>query len=275
MIETPQGGDDMADMDGDKQRLLDNIAYLLQKSGKKIGEVEEAAGVSVGYISRITKDTRAKPGLEFVKGIARFFHISMDQLMYQDLTTASSTEKYLFHFLQKLDQDTLDDRINWTIERPEALAFCRVDENGHVGHPLLTKEHFIVEGPKGVPLREEKVGFNSRTFNEHTAFAGNWFYVRMPEGYCLYLASIKDAFPPSPKNELVIEVWMVSPEGHTKYICSSLVDSSLGPMTAVLYQSVLERSRNPKLEPEYQHVIDAFMSNSFQKKYKEETHGKE
>ena len=266
----------MADMDSDKQRQLDNNTYLLQKSGTKIGELEEAAGVSVGYISRITKDARAKPGLEFVKGLARFFHIDLERLIYSNLASATPTEKYLFDFLKKLDQDTQDDRIKWTLEIPGALAAFREDDEGRVWcHPLLTKDYFIVEGAKGEPLKKEKLGFYSRTFCEHTAFAGNWFYAQMPEEYCLYLASIKDSFPLSQKNEPIIEVWMVSPNGHTKYICSSLVDSSLGPMTAVLYQSVLERSRNPKLEPEYQHVIDAFMSNSFQKKYKEETHGKE
>ena len=39
-----------------KQLMLDNISFLLKEFGKKIGELEAEAGVSPGYISRISKD---------------------------------------------------------------------------------------------------------------------------------------------------------------------------------------------------------------------------
>ena len=39
-----------------KQIMLNNISFLLNKFDKRIGELETEAGVSAGYISRITKD---------------------------------------------------------------------------------------------------------------------------------------------------------------------------------------------------------------------------
>ena len=41
-----------------KQQMLDNITFFLQEFSKKIGELETEAGVSPGYISRITKDEK-------------------------------------------------------------------------------------------------------------------------------------------------------------------------------------------------------------------------
>ena len=45
-----------------KKIMLDNISFLLNESGKKIGELETEAGVSTGYISRISKDEKTKLG---------------------------------------------------------------------------------------------------------------------------------------------------------------------------------------------------------------------
>ena len=46
-----------------KQLMLDNISFLLKESEKKIGELESEAGVSAGYISRISKEGNTKPGI--------------------------------------------------------------------------------------------------------------------------------------------------------------------------------------------------------------------
>ena len=84
----------------DKKRMLENISFLLKEKGKKIGELETEAGVSVGYISRTSKDENAKPGIDFILKVAEALNISVDMLLKVDLTDLTPTEKYLLSFFE-------------------------------------------------------------------------------------------------------------------------------------------------------------------------------
>ena len=51
------------------------------KIRKKIGELEGEAGVSAGYISRISKYGNTKPGIEFIMKVADSFNVCLDTLL--------------------------------------------------------------------------------------------------------------------------------------------------------------------------------------------------
>ena len=78
----------------DKKILLENISYLLKEKEMKIGELEAAAKVSTGYISRITKEENSKPGIEFIMNVAEVLNVGMDTLLKVDLSAQTPTEKY-------------------------------------------------------------------------------------------------------------------------------------------------------------------------------------
>ena len=108
-----------------KTIIFDNIAFMLKESGKKIGELETEAGVSLGYISRMSKEGNAKPGIDFIMKTAEALNVSVDTLLRVDLSSLTATEKYLISFLEKLVKDTFDDKLDWQTETAGWMLFRR------------------------------------------------------------------------------------------------------------------------------------------------------
>ena len=85
-----------------KQIFFDNITYLLKSKDMKIGDLENHAGVSIGYVSRINRDDRnVKPSIEFVMKVAEFFEVNMETLVSIDLSKMTPTEKYILAFIEQ------------------------------------------------------------------------------------------------------------------------------------------------------------------------------
>lgn len=79
--------------------IFDNISYLIKEQGKKVGEVETQAGVSAGYISRNSKDSNSKPGIDFLFRVSEILNTSIDTIMKIPLSELTPTERYLVSFL--------------------------------------------------------------------------------------------------------------------------------------------------------------------------------
>ena len=84
----------------DKNLMLANIYYLIKEQGRKIGEVENDAGMSSGYLSRVSKDQFTKPGIDFIFNVANILKVSIDTLVGVDLTALTPTEEYLLRFME-------------------------------------------------------------------------------------------------------------------------------------------------------------------------------
>lgn len=96
--------------------IFDNISYLIKEQGKKVGEVETQAGVSAGYISRNSKDSNSKPGIDFLFRVSEILNTSIDTIMKIPLSELTPTERYLVSFFEKLKADTAADKILWERE---------------------------------------------------------------------------------------------------------------------------------------------------------------
>ena len=259
-----------------KSVLLDNITHYLEKTGMKIGELEAACGVSTGYISRLYKEKRAKPSLDFVMHVSKVFHVSVDQLVYMDLSKTTATEVYIYQFLQKLEKDTAVDALSWKEEHVADFYGDLESRHYEVDHPLLTYGQMVDETDEGNYVNAEGIGFVSHHFGSNTIFPGTSYALPLPHGVCLYLMPAKKPYlaPDSPEASTV-EVWMVSPEGDKKYLCSTLDKSVLSTMTDELYHAVLAYCKRPNLSSTFQAAIDAFMAGDPPETVvtKEETHG--
>ena len=63
----------------DKSKCLGNIYHLVKERGLKIGDLEDQAGVSIGYLSRLNKDdNKSTPGIEFLLAVAQVLNVSLD-----------------------------------------------------------------------------------------------------------------------------------------------------------------------------------------------------
>ena len=76
-------------MEFNKQTLFDNIAFLVKKHNLRIGELENASGVSPGYISRASKDGGPTPGIEFILKIADKLNVTIDTLILAPILACS------------------------------------------------------------------------------------------------------------------------------------------------------------------------------------------
>lgn len=100
--------------DFDNVHLVNNIAYLAKKHSMRIGDVENAVGVSAGYISRTVKDkTKKKLSVDIVWKIAKLFEVDLEDLLESDLSEAPSNTNLIIKFLDKLQSKTKKNQLNW------------------------------------------------------------------------------------------------------------------------------------------------------------------
>ena len=254
-------------MDFDKKLFFDNVSYLVRKSEKKIGDLEKAAGVSPGYISRTSKEGGAKPGIEFVMKIAEELHVSMDLLVRRNLLEMTPTEEYLSEFLVKLQQDTAGEKLVWNRETAEELNHMEAGE-----HPLLSDEMIPGSDPEtGYPDDRLVVMFVSHAYGLHTVIAEDCFHLRLKNHSVLYLMSVKpddDANDDAAGNyELfgpAYELWFAMSDGSKHYVCNSETLNILGTLTMELHDLVVEQSKHPQVKKDVRAVIDAFMNGDIE-----------
>ncbi len=242
-----------------KQRLFDNIAFLLKVRGMKIGELETAAGVSAGYISRASKEGGSTPGVEFIINAARALGVSVDTLISANMTELTPTEKYIISFLEKLERDTNEDKLDWCCESAESLNCMGTDMNGNPDHHLFSYETFMEESENNVSNELTECRFISHLFDVHTAVNGDCFHLRMKNGVMLYIMNIsKSVYRTNDTDAFAKEVWMYS-RGYPQYLCCNRDVSPIGALVESLYSAISENSKHPKIKNDFQYVINAFM----------------
>lgn len=254
-----------------KKLMLDNIAVLLSESGIKVGELENEAGVSAGYISRLTKDGAGKPGIEFIMNAAEALKVSIDTLLYIDLAGLTPTERYLISFLEKLKKDTAEDKLEWIRYSADSLNRMEPNYDSSVDHPLFSYETFMEAGEGDYPDEVSRVVFTSHTFDVHTYITGDCFSLRLKNGAMLYLMDIsKSVHRVNDPNAFAKEVWMYKPQVGGQYMCSNRDNSPLSALVDDLYAVVKEFSKHPKIMKGLQEAIDAFMRDDLEDDHEEE-----
>lgn len=244
-----------------KNIMFDNISFLLEKYGKKIGELESEAGVSTGYISRTSKDSGAKPGIDFIINVAATLKISIDTLVNVDLSGLTPTELYLVSFFEKLKKDTVDDKLEWNLEPADVLNSQQADINGYVDHPMMNLETFDIKGEAGYPEEVTEVVMKSRAYDTNTYIKGDCFHLKMKNGAKLYIMNVMKAVRNSNENTAIKEVWMYEPNIGKQFLASSEDEFKLADLVDDLYQTIAEFSKHPKIKTEMRSIIDAYIKN--------------
>ncbi len=239
----------------DRKLLFDNIAALVKRSDLKIGELETNAGVSAGYIARTSKDGTAKPGIEFIIGVAEQLHVSTDLLLKTDLTKMDANATYLIGFIEKLTRDTVENKLYWERETEEDLANLESDGDGCVNHPLFMTEYDYEGRPS--------VLFNSRSFSYRTVIAGDCFNLDLKNGARLYIMYIISGANDTTGAK---EVWINVPRVGATYLCGTLSGPAFATSIENLYSYVAEELKHPSLRPDLKVIIDGYMND-----YQDET----
>lgn len=242
--------------------FFDNIAFKLKETGKKIGELENEAGVSPGYISRTSKDGNTKPGIDFIMKVAAALSISVDTLLKVDLSKLTPTEQYIYSFIDKLVKDTVAGKLDWNRETADYLN-NRLEKNdfGYCEHPLFEEETFFEKGEMDYPDKVTRIVFTSHSYDVHTWIAGDCYYLEMKDYTYLYIMNIcKSVYNRRDPETRVKEIWMYK-NGTKQFLCSTKDTTRLSAYIEFLYATVAEDSKHPKVQKEIKNVIDAFMED--------------
>lgn len=248
--------------DFDANITFNNISFLASEQNKRIGELESQAGVSTGYIAR-TRESNAKPGVEFVLRIADALNISVDTLLKVDLATLTPTEQYIVKFLGKLISDTDGDKLDWKIESDSYLRDMEPDMNGNYLHPLIN-EYTVYEGNTEDAPAHHVVTFDSNSFGLNTNFNGNSYNLRLKNGTILYLMNVcifDEKYKPL---KTATEVWMYGYNGDchsAEFLCSTNSRDEISKMVRELNASVSENVKHPKINKGLRYVIDSYMAD--------------
>lgn len=245
-----------------KQLLFENISFLVRERGLKIGELETAAGVSPGYISRASKEGGSTPGIEFISGVANELKVSIDTLLSAHMSELTPTERYIISFLEKLERDTNADKLDWHRESADSLNRMEPDRNSYVAHPLFSYETFYEQTECEYPQEVTECRFISHSFDVHTVANGDCFNLRLKNDTFLYLMDIsKSVYRVNDSQAYAKEVWLCQSGCESQYLCCNRDIAPIGQLVESLFSAVGENSKHPKIKPSLQYVINAFMED--------------
>lgn len=249
-------------MDFNKTLMFENINYLIKSKNMKIGEFEEAAGVSPGYISRSSKDSGSKPSIDFIMKAAEKLGVSVDTLLRADFASLSPNDLYLVNFLRKLIADTEKQRLDWGRDIANTLNHLETDINGVAPHALFSYEKFMEEGETDYPEEVERVVFTSFTFGVHTYVEGDCFFLPLKNNTFLYVMNIsKSVHYTSDPTAYVKEIWIHTPCSSPRYLCRNRDTEPIASLVENLYNTINAFYKRPKIQGDIKAVIDAYMSD--------------
>ncbi len=133
-----------------KQRLMENIAAVVEQKGLRIGEVEKAAGLSIGYLARLGRDDNQYPTSESVQRMAQALGVSAEWLTEAAGEQMTDQTEYLMNFIERLTDQTRAGLLDWgrfrvreidsMLETGELKSFPGIEERTDGGRFLITPE---------------------------------------------------------------------------------------------------------------------------------------
>lgn len=243
----------------DKTKFFNNVRIVAKQKDMKIGELESAAGVSLGYISRTNKDSGTKPGIDFVVNISRILGVSLDSLVSRDLSKMTPTEIRLVSFIEKMIRKTQDDELCWIRESVDELnTQVTIDGEGRCSHPLFTACTRTDSNGEKAPCAV----FVSRKYELTTHIVGECFHFYMKNGTALYIMNVvhNRSYYDS---DCVREIWMCPNGGDSQFVCfSDDKNEEIAKLVDSLYDVVGKSCMHPKFNQYVEKSIDFFMDDS-------------
>lgn len=247
----------------DKNMLAKNISHLVKERNMKMGDFENKAGVSTGYVSRIIREDAIKPNAEFIVNAANILEVSLDTLLNTNLSELTSTEHYFKNFIDKLISDTREDKLEWKVERKSYLNSILVCENGTSNHPLFDGEvtgNCLSSGyPE--PIYSEAAYFNSNVYGTDTIIDDDCFHANIGSNTQLYVMHYRKSDEEAvPLNIGAIELWFVQNARLRSFVGGTLTFPNLAEDIAGLYREIKEYMKTPHLPKAVKSVIDSYLT---------------
>lgn len=254
----------------DKKTCMDNIYAIAKDKGIKIGDLEKRAGLSTGYLSKLSKEgNTAVPGIETLSTIADALGVSIDYLISVNYKGLNQDEKYFSAFIEKLIKGTESGRIAWEIEGAAYLNSNNTGEN--FVHPLFLPIPSAIDDPVSGELVNYVANvYQSRFlhFDDVKSF-GNCYHCEItPGGDLLYMMKLflgnknytkKGSYDSFKRNEET-ELYLVDRFGKVNSLCSTFsVGEEMKKLIEKLYSTVYGDNRHISVSTNTKSIIDKFM----------------
>ena len=105
--------------------LYANIKYLAKIYGVKLGDIEADAEVSPGYLSRLGSketDKTSSVVVDLMVSASKKLKVSIDTLLYRDLSKATESEGKIIQLINKLTLETNEGKRGWNKQSEEVFA---------------------------------------------------------------------------------------------------------------------------------------------------------
>lgn len=242
-----------------KMLCLSNIYHLAKSKNIKIGDLESAAGVSAGYISRLNKaDTKTSPSIEMLAVAADMLGVSLDALLYHDYEALTPTEKYMVDFLEKLQAKTVSHDQIWRRETYSRLHRVYQDQHGNPDHPLF-------DWQKNDSDSYPSIAYNSLFREAEQVVVIDDAYI-LPFNGSDFLYLMKVGVPVEMDDrgntmETEYELYLVDSRWNVSIVCHSTweEESPYNQPLADLYTAAADSSKHPILTSNVRSAIDNFM----------------
>mgnify|MGYP004521987891 FL=1 len=232
----------------DKTLLGKNIKFLATQKGIKVGDIENEAGVSTGYLSRLANEDNKNnfPIMDLIFLISNKLDVSVNTLLSVDLSNLTPNEILLSQFFDKLSKDTQDNKLVWELESRAKLEECKQQGN----HPLF----YAYE-----PRNPETEFYYHSTYDSNAVIGGDCYKVIVGNKW-LYLMCVN-----KPDDILdVYELYFISSnyQGYPniEQICKVYSESDLYNQIVDLRNQAAESSRHVKLSDSVRNSINDYLT---------------
>jgi len=248
----------------DKKRCVENIYALAKEKGLKIGDIEEKAGVSKGYLSRINKeDSTSIPTIDLLASIANQLGVGIDYLVNFPRDVLTPNEQFVFQFIDRLCQQTVAGKMDWVVE---SAAILTADSDEPVDNPLVRT---MPEYSEEFNRQYETHVYTSMIYSNSVQVANNCYHTELPDGYSeVYLNAVNYLEPAKPEDrfhshvwsEQIIEVYIV--RNGVRPICSTFfLRDELKKAVNDLYTAVSSAPSHIGLEKSTKDIMKSFLDS--------------
>lgn len=241
----------------DKYPCLANIRALVEQKGVKLGDIERAAGMTAGYMSRLEKEgNNSDPSVEFLVTAAKMLGVGLEELIYGKVGKLQPAEEKVFNFLQMLKRQTVSSKLFWQgWYGDDYQALNPEDEKAkklHDSIPLLMV-----------------VNLNGRQYVSVDSMFERKDSVRL-DGYCVSCDFSEDSrviIMKCQENGILIqpnnfyEVYMQGADNayHPLLSTKKMTENQLSALVPALYEEARKTISDVRLTPDVESMIDAFM----------------
>ena len=247
----------------DKKRCIDNIYSLVKAKGLKIGDIEENAGVSKGYLSRINKeDNTSSPTIEVLASIAEQLGVGIDYLVNFPQELLTPNEQFVFKFIDRLNEQTITGKLDWEVESASILS---AETDTEVDNPLVSvTTRYSQEFERDYQTHE----YSSQLYSGNVTVSGNCYHTILPDRKTtVYINAVTYQIPNNDEyntfntTDRQIEIYIV--HRGVRPVCSTFyLRAELKTAVESLYDAVSSSPSHIGLSQDTKEIMQSFLTDT-------------